>query len=66
MQLKFTTDGGQIVFETSNYQNDWNGTSTNKKIILNKNGKLPIGTYFYFLNLPNENKKYSGWIYINY
>ncbi len=38
---------GSQVFESSDYQNDWNGT--------NKNGEdLPDGTYFYILQIDEE------------
>jgi len=56
---------GKIVFETNNYQNDWNGIA-NKGLFFDNNKKLPIGTYYYILELPEENKKYASWLYINH
>ncbi|WP_452229849.1 MULTISPECIES: gliding motility-associated C-terminal domain-containing protein [unclassified Lacinutrix] len=56
---------GRMVYDAENYQNDWNGY-TNKEILIGKNKKLPVGTYFYLLILPDENKEYAGYLYINY
>mgnify|MGYP000322776446 CR=1 FL=1 len=63
-KLQIFNRSGKIVYETTNYQNDWNGEA-NSSLLLDKNKELPIGTYYYILELPNENKKYASWIYIN-
>ena len=47
---------GNLVYESTNYQNDWDGTSNGSE--------LPDGTYFYLLEL-NETVKKSGYVYIN-
>lgn len=64
-ELKIFNRWGRIVYDAKNYKNDWDGKS-NKEVFLNRNGKLPVGTYYYVINLPTENKSYAGWIYINY
>lgn len=56
---------GHLVYQTVNYQNDWNGIN-NIGVFLNHHRRLPVGTYFYALELPEENKQYTGWIYLNY
>ena len=56
---------GNKVFETKNYQNDWNGVANTGRIFGN-NEALPVGTYFYTVDLPQENKQFAGWLYINY
>lgn len=48
---------GTIVYQTTNYQNDWNGTNSNNDI-------LPDGTYYYIIDMPNFNIKYKGAITI--
>jgi len=53
---------GTLVFEMSNYVNEWGGQS--------KDGnELPTGTYYYVINLLGNDPVYgqqaSGWIYIN-
>ena len=47
---------GEKVFETENPNECWNGK------VFNTNQTLPDGTYFYILNLGNEEQKdtYSG------
>ncbi|WP_292947218.1 gliding motility-associated C-terminal domain-containing protein [Olleya sp. UBA1516] len=56
---------GRIVYETENYDNTFNGVS-NKTVVGNQGEKLPVGTYFYVLKLTDDNKSYSGYIYITY
>ncbi|WP_397363588.1 gliding motility-associated C-terminal domain-containing protein [Olleya sp. R77988] len=56
---------GRIVYDAENYDNTFNGIS-NKTVVGTQGEKLPVGTYFYILNLTEENKSYSGWIYIQY
>ncbi|WP_428742866.1 gliding motility-associated C-terminal domain-containing protein [Tenacibaculum sp.] len=59
---------GNIVYQTKNYQNNWDGIS-NGRTIFDKGEKLPSATYFYTLELGNTPNKYSelkkGWVYIN-
>ena len=43
---------GQKVFESSGYQSEWDGTSNNKK--------LPVGTYYYLIDLGPNKKKHTG------
>ena len=53
---------GTIVFKGSEALL-WDGTSNRG---LNKNKKLPTGTYYYTLITDNENiKTLSGWVYLN-
>jgi uncharacterized repeat protein (TIGR01451 family)/gliding motility-associated-like protein len=54
---------GNMVFEAYNYQNTWDGTSYGKATI-NAEEKLPVGTYFYVLDLGNDDEPLSGWLYI--
>ncbi|MGD0709619.1 MAG: ice-binding family protein [Bacteroidales bacterium] len=54
---------GDKVFEASPYQNTWNGKCT---IGLRVGGDdLPIGTYFYILNLGDGSDVIKGTIYLN-
>jgi gliding motility-associated-like protein len=49
---------GNLVYENSSYENNWDGSS-------NQNGQLlPDGTYYYVLELDNAEQK-SGYVYIN-
>jgi gliding motility-associated-like protein len=58
--IEFTTENtltifnrwGNVVFTVSDYQNDWNGTSTST---MNFGGEeLPTGTYFYLFDTGTE------------
>ena len=43
---------GQKVFESAGYLSEWDGTSNNRK--------LPIGTYYYLIDLGPNQKKHTG------
>ncbi|MBA3900265.1 MAG: gliding motility-associated C-terminal domain-containing protein [Bacteroidetes bacterium] len=53
---------GRIVYEKSNYTNEWTGNSSD-------GNKLPTGTYYYVISFSGEDPIYgmqkTGWIYIN-
>ncbi|TVZ55679.1 putative repeat protein (TIGR01451 family)/gliding motility-associated-like protein [Lutibacter sp. Hel_I_33_5] len=55
---------GNTVFKMKNYNNSWNGTS-NGRATINTDKKLPVGTYYYVLDLGNGITPQKGWIYIN-
>uniref|UniRef100_UPI0026118D4E T9SS type B sorting domain-containing protein n=1 Tax=uncultured Algibacter sp. TaxID=298659 RepID=UPI0026118D4E len=55
---------GNIVYKTKNYRNDWGGISNGRGTI-NKQEELPIGTYYYVLDLGNGSEPKVGWLYIN-
>ena len=38
---------------------------SNGRVNINVDDKLPVGTYFYILDLGNGSKARKGWIYIN-
>ncbi|MHA3789936.1 choice-of-anchor J domain-containing protein [Flavobacterium hauense] len=48
---------GHKVYEQRNYTNQWSGQT-------DSSSELPTGTYFYVLELKNNESK-TGWIYIN-
>ena len=54
---------GNVVYHTTNYQNDWDGRSTSK---LNVGGdELPTGTYYYVLDTQSElHGVKTGFIYL--
>jgi gliding motility-associated-like protein len=54
---------GSKVFEANNYQNNWNGESTEG----GSSEKLPVGAYFYIIQINQGGvDSMQGWIYINY
>lgn len=54
---------GNLIFEAKPYTNTWDGTTTSNFTI--GNGQLPVGTYFYLLDLGNGTDMIKGTIYLN-
>nr|WP_299342457.1 gliding motility-associated C-terminal domain-containing protein [Allomuricauda sp.] len=55
---------GTIVFEQRSYNNDWDGTS-NGRAVVQKGQQLPVGTYYYVLDLGDGSSPRTDWLYIN-
>lgn len=49
-------DAGNLIYNTTNYQNDWNGTYQGKE--------LPVGVYYFLVKSP-EGSKFTGTITLN-
>ena len=54
---------GNIVYSQANYVNDWDGTS-NGRVVTNQSDQLPVGTYYYVLDLGDGSDPRVGWLYI--
>jgi gliding motility-associated-like protein len=50
-------DAGVVVFNSTNYNNDWGGTLDGKR--------LPTGAYYFIVQSPDHLKKYAGTISLN-
>ena len=55
---------GNLVFEQEGYNNTWDGTSTGR-VTINESKFLPVGTYYYILNLGDGSEPLTDWLYIN-
>ncbi|WP_046759095.1 T9SS C-terminal target domain-containing protein, partial [Kordia jejudonensis] len=55
---------GNIVYSKKGYNNTFDGTSNGRATIY-KEEKLPVGTYYYILDLGDGSRKRAGWLYIN-
>ncbi len=64
-ELKIFNRWGKLVYQATNYQNDWNGVS-DVNLTFSKGKKLPVGTYFYTLEIKDSDKTSAGFFYINY
>ena len=62
-KLTIVNRWGDVVYEKSQYQNDWGG-EPNKGILLDK-GVLPAGNYFYIFETGTTDKSITGSLYIN-
>jgi gliding motility-associated-like protein len=58
--IKIYNRWGNLVYETQNYQNDWNG------VAFNKSKTLPAAPYFCVINLGDSSEIIKCWVYINY
>ncbi len=52
---------GSLVHAEDGYNNDWDGTTDGKST----DKVLPIGTYYYVLDLKDGSEPKSGWLYLN-
>jgi uncharacterized repeat protein (TIGR01451 family)/gliding motility-associated-like protein len=55
---------GNTVYKKKGYDNSWNGISTGR-LTVGTSKRLPIGTYYYVLNLGDGTTPKTGWLYIN-
>ncbi|WP_460218750.1 HYR-like domain-containing protein [Psychroserpens sp. MEBiC05023] len=63
-ELQIFNRWGAKIYDNSNYQNDWNGTSSSASI--GNSDFVPTGTYYYVLNLKNSGlKPFTGPIYVS-
>ncbi|WP_412984808.1 gliding motility-associated C-terminal domain-containing protein [Pontimicrobium sp. IMCC45349] len=54
---------GALIYESTNYQNDWNGYA--HKSSVGGSNKVPTGTYYYIVKLKNSGlKPFAGPIYV--
>ncbi|MBP2833997.1 DUF11 domain-containing protein, partial [Aquimarina sp. U1-2] len=63
-RLEIYNRWGNIVYEKDNYDNSWDGTSNGRAVIYVED-KLPVGTYYYILDLGDGSEPRAGWIYLN-
>ena len=55
---------GNIVYSKKGYRNDWDGTS-NGRAVMSESNQLPVGTYYYVIDLGDGSEPRVGWLYIN-
>jgi gliding motility-associated-like protein len=55
-EVKVYSQGGKLLFQKQNYQNTWDGTSEGKN--------LPSGTYYYEINVYNQQSVVRGFLTI--
>jgi gliding motility-associated-like protein/uncharacterized repeat protein (TIGR01451 family) len=63
-EIKIYNRLGVLIYQSKNYQNDWNGFPNTGFLLTDK--RLPVGTYFYILEVNSSQKPLIGWIYLSY
>jgi len=62
-EVKIFNRWGALIYESNNYQNDWNGTA--HKSSIGNSDKVPAGTYYYIVNLKDSGlEPFTGPIYL--
>ncbi|MHA8099958.1 gliding motility-associated C-terminal domain-containing protein [Aquirufa aurantiipilula] len=56
---------GNLVYETDNYKNDWEGVSNNADALLTMDGKIVDGIYYYIIDFGNVRPMIQSYLYIN-
>lgn len=62
--IKIFNRYGTLIFQTDAYKNDWNGRANTG--FPKNSGLLPVGTYYYILEISETIKPVIGWVYLNY
>lgn len=63
VELQIFNRWGAMIYESHNYQNDWNGAAS--KASIGNSNFVPTGTYYYVINLKNSGlKPFAGPIYV--
>lgn len=58
------TRAGNLVYQSDNYQSDWDGTS--KYFGVTQKQFVPTGVYYYVLKLGVNNRTIKGYVYVAY
>ena len=63
VELQIFNRWGAMIYESKDYQNNWNGFSS--KASIGGSNTVPTGTYYYVINLKNSGlKPFAGPIYV--
>lgn len=62
--IKIFNRYGTQIYQANNYLNNWNGRANMG--FPNSSELLPVGTYFYILEISGFDKPLQGYIYLNY
>jgi gliding motility-associated-like protein/uncharacterized repeat protein (TIGR01451 family) len=62
--IKIYNRYGALIYESNNYNNSWDGRAN--RGAPKYSGLLPVGTYFYILEVSGIAKPIQGYVYLNY
>jgi hypothetical protein len=63
-RLYVYTRAGQLVYNSNDYHNDWDGRTFQSTA--SERNLVPTGVYYYVLELGGTNKDIKGFVYIGY
>jgi uncharacterized repeat protein (TIGR01451 family)/gliding motility-associated-like protein len=63
-ELQVYNRWGTVIYQKRGYNNDWDGTP-NGRAVVQKEDQLPVGTYYYVLDLGDGSEPRTDWLYIN-
>jgi len=61
--VKIYNRWGNLVYEKDHYLGDWNGIS-NGRMTIQQSKLLPVGTYYYMIDLGNGHEPFVGYLYL--
>lgn len=62
--IKIYNRYGTLVYQMDAYKNNWDGTAN--RGFPKSSSLLPVGTYFYILEISEAIEPVMGWVYLNY
>jgi len=62
--VKIYNRWGSLVYEQDHYTGDWDGYS-NGNMVMNDGERLPVGTYYYVIDLGDGHEPFVGYLYLN-
>lgn len=63
-QLRIYDRNGLLVFEKTNYTNQFDGYATEGDVVIDRNRGLPSGVYFYLIDLHDLGIEHQGFLYL--
>jgi gliding motility-associated-like protein len=63
IELNIFNSWGSLIFETKNYQNNWDGIANTG---LSKGKLVSKGTYYYLIRIAGEQNGLTGFVYVTY
>ena len=63
--VKIYNRWGNLVYEMDHYTGNWDGHSNGRMTISESSKLLPVGTYFYVIDLGNGHEPFTGYLYLN-
>jgi gliding motility-associated-like protein len=63
--VKIYNRWGNLVYEKDYYQNNWDGHSDGRLTIMESSKLLPVGVYYYIIDLGDGHEVIPGYLHLN-